>query len=73
MRPHKIARTDAQVMMPGDGEGPENQTTENSLADGQGDDIAMAGEEPSHRRAADEGERYKNRIRPVADGEQSSS
>jgi len=47
------ARTHAHSMMPGHGEGPPNDSTQNPLPNGQGKNIALLREDPGHQESAD--------------------
>ncbi len=60
-----VAGADAHGVMPGDGEGPPRKTAENGLAEGEGQDIALFGEEQAHAEAADECDGNEDRVGPV--------
>jgi hypothetical protein len=60
-----VAGADAHGVMPGDGEGPPRKTAENGLAEGEGQDIALFGEEQAHAEAADECDGNEDWVGPV--------
>lgn len=61
-RPH------AHSVMPRNRKRPPNQSAQNSLPNGERNDVAFARKEPGHRDSADKGERNQHGIRPMKRG-----
>ncbi len=59
------ARPDAHGVMPRNRKRPPNQSAQNSLPNGERNDVAFARKEPGHRDSADKGERNQHGIRPM--------
>src|SRR5207253_6930577 len=52
-------------MMPRDRKRTPNKSAQNSLADGERDDVALARKEPRHGNSTNEGKRNQDGIRPM--------
>jgi hypothetical protein len=64
-----VAGADAHGVVPGDGEGPPREATEDGLTECEGEDVALFGEEQAHAEAADEGDGNEDGIGPVQGAE----
>src|SRR6266480_3544623 len=60
-----VTRPHAHGVMPRNRKRPPNQSAQNSLPDGEWNDVAIAGEEPRRGGSPDEGERNQHGIWPV--------
>ena len=60
-----VTRPHAHGVMPRNRKRPPNQSAQNSLPNGEWNDIAIAGKEPRHGDSPDEGERNQHGIWPV--------
>src|SRR5437879_10579755 len=58
----------AHSVMPGDRNGPPNQSSQDTLPESERENVALAHEQPGHRDTAYTRERNKNRIRPMKRG-----
>lgn len=59
------SRADAHAVMPRNGKHPPYERTQDSLADSERNDVALACEQPAHRGAPNQGERNENGIGPM--------
>src|SRR5260370_23843213 len=65
-----VARANAQGVVPRDRERPQDECAENRLTHYERKNVALAREQPAHRRAADKREWNEHRIRPMKGGEE---
>ncbi len=68
-----VAGTDTHGMVPRDGESPEDEGAEDSLAKNERKNVAAAGEKPAHCRTTNEGEWNEDGIRPVKRGKKQTA
>src|SRR6266403_86325 len=66
------ARSDSHRMMPGNRKRPPNYRSQNSLANSERKDVALACEKPSHRASANPSERNQHGVGPMKRGENRS-
>ena len=66
------AGADAHPVVPGDGKNPPDESTQNGLAHGERENVALSRKEPAHGRATDKSQRHENGIGPVQRGKNSA-